>query len=114
VAGFRLAAFPLAATLCGLGLALAGCGGSFPAASRTASAPVTVTASGNPACPSAAAVTAASGTAYLPPTARTASGALNCSYEANAGLLLIAFQKATLPVSELQQVADDLAESQGA
>jgi hypothetical protein len=126
VAGPRRAPFPLAVLCGGLGLALAGCGAS----SRTAAAPVTVTvtatatvtasapaatasaaasaaASGNPACPSAAAVSKAAGTAYLPPTADTAAGTLNCSYQASSGLLLISFEKATLPVRDLQQVADD-------
>ena len=131
MAGSRLAPFPLIAVLCGgLGLALAGCGpSSQPAAAPatvTVTATATVTASapaatssaaapaagGNPACPSAAAVSKAAGTAYLPPTADTAAGALNCSYQASSGLLLISFEKATLPVSGLRQLADDQSAAQ--
>jgi hypothetical protein len=132
VAGSRLAAFPLVAMLCGLGLALAGCGASSPAASQTAAAATTATAtatasaatatagaatptaaSGKPACPSAAAVSAAAGTAYLPPTVKSAGGTLSCSYEANSGFLLISFAKASFPPSALQQVADSQALAQG-
>jgi hypothetical protein len=126
VTGPRLAPVPLIAVLCGgLGLALAGCGPSSQSAAAPATVTVTATATvtvsapaatssaaasaagENPACPSAAAVSKAAGTAYLPPTANTAAGTLNCSYQASSGLLLISFEQATLPVSDLKQVADD-------
>jgi hypothetical protein len=127
VAGSRRAAFPLGAMLCGgLGLALAGCGASSPAASApatvtvtasaptgTASAAAPAAASGKPVCPTAAAVSAAAGTAYLPPTADTAADGLNCSYQAKAGLLLISFDKAEFPASDLKQLADNQAVAQG-
>lgn len=132
MAGSRLAAFPLAAMLCGLGLALAACGASSPASSPTASAATTATATpsaatasaatatssaapagGKPACPSAAAISAAAGTAYLPPIAKSAAGALTCTYQANSGILAIAYTKASFPPSELQQVADSQALAQG-
>jgi hypothetical protein len=130
VTGSRLGAFPLVATLgLGLGLALTGCGGSSPAASgpATASAPAatasaaTPTAStatspavsGTQACPSAATVSAAAGVTYLPPTAKTASGALSCTYKTNsAAFLLISFQKASYPASALKQVAASAVSSQ--
>lgn len=132
MAGPRLAPFPLIAVLGGsVSLALAGCGPSAQPAAAPATVTVTATATvtasapaaasgaagsaagGNPACPSAAAVSKAAGTAYLPPTANTAAGTLNCSYQASSGLLLISFEKATLPVSHLKQVADDHRPAQG-
>jgi hypothetical protein len=137
VAGSRLAAVPRAAVLCGgLGLTLAGCGASSPAASAPATVTVTASAppatasvppasappasaatsagaSGNPACPSAGAVSAAARTAYLPPTADSAAAVLNCSYRANSGLLLISFEKARFPLNELQRVVKNQALAQG-
>jgi hypothetical protein len=125
VAGSRRAAVPLAALAVGLGLVLAGCGASSPAsppasspaaagsAAATPSAPAATAAPGtltpaaaatNPACPSAAAVSAATGTKYDPPTAKAVSGAVNCSYQSNSAIMLIALSKATFPASDLRQV----------
>jgi hypothetical protein len=127
VAGSRLAALPLAAALCTLGLALAGCGSSSPAASgpATASAPAATASAATPtasagtppagpqACPSAATISAAAGISYLPPTAKSASSGLNCTYKTNsAAFLLISFQKAAYPASALKQVAASAVSSQ--
>jgi hypothetical protein len=55
-------------------------------------------------CPSAAAVSAAAGTAYLPPQAQTRSGALDCTYQGNSTLLLISLAKSQFPASDLREV----------
>ncbi|HEX5288765.1 MAG TPA: hypothetical protein VFX25_07830 [Streptosporangiaceae bacterium] len=121
MAGSPRVAVPLAALVCGLGLALAGCGASSPAPSSTAAAPATVTvtasapaaaasaatpaaAGKNSGCPSAPAVSAAAGTAYLPPQAETRSGALDCTYQGNSTLLLISLATSEFPASDLREV----------
>jgi hypothetical protein len=117
VAGSRRAPVPVAALVFGLGLALAGCGASSPTAAApatvtvTASAPAATASTATPAaagknsgCPSAAAVSAAAGTAYLPPQAQTRSGALDCTYQGNSTLLLISLAKSQFPASDLREV----------
>jgi hypothetical protein len=125
VAGSPRVAVPLAAVVCGLGLALAGCGPSSPTAAApttgtatstapavatssappaTASAATTAAAAKNSGCPSAAAVTAAAGMPYLPPQAKTTAGVLECTYQGDSTLLLIGLQKSQFPASDLREI----------
>jgi hypothetical protein len=129
VPGSRLAAFPLAVALSGLGLALAGCGPSSSAASgsgsptasaattataaTTSAAPTPAAAGGKPACPTAAAISAAAGTTYQPLTSSNSGGTLSCEYEGNAAILNITFTTVTTPPSDLSVVAGAQASAQG-